>query len=331
MDAPSHQQSPDDIWQDMNKAKCARASRHKPHKEDWSSFVKPIKRPLKSKLAKEDSVKKWLEEPEGWERNLTRDGSSVSNVVKYPTTALETPTDTKILDLSREFDPKSLVSTLKRDMNVLNDCQDVQKRVAALFRIKSAFVGDECVAKNPKYSSSFSPLFDEMLKPLVKRLEDKSEKCRLTALEIVYEFVSTQVSPLYSVPYIVPAVVYRLTPQKADKTRSSGEPSEEVRLEILKLLQLLVKKCHNALECYLVDLLEIMKRMLKDDFPDVLQASCACLSALVTSLPRAVHAQTESLCQAALPLLGHRLTRVRIDALKLIRVLLFHGAQQQIR
>ena len=110
------------------------------------------------------------------------------------------------------------------------------------------------------------------------------------------------------------------------------EPSEEIRLELCQLLHQLVNLSLQrddaalALRPHFYDLVVFFHCQAQDQFPEVQVASCSALSTLASSSNRAAPAFqlgvvtfALALVRGLMPLLRHRLAKVRVASLDAIR------------
>jgi len=105
------------------------------------------------------------------------------------------------------------------------------------------------------------------------------------------------------------------------------EPSEEVRLVLVRIVSKLIEKSIlseenvevNHLKLHFEQILSILRSTLLDNFSDVKEVSCESVELLCRALPLSMHLNgPSSLFEALTKILSHQQKRIRIAAIKAI-------------
>jgi hypothetical protein len=136
--------------------------------------------------------------------------------------------------------------------------------------------------------------------------------------------LATQLVPLLgpgmlrdSLPYLLPVLVARLA------TNPVAEEGEELRLQLLQLLQLVLKQASGEpLAPHLPELVEVLSASYADAFPDSKKAACTLTKALAEQLPTYIEPHCAALVKALQPMLAHQHSRVRSLATEALVALL---------
>ena len=105
---------------------------------------------------------------------------------------------------------------------------------------------------------------DELQRTIFKCLTDKYERCREIACEIVTLLVTQQVQLIKPQLGFIFQIISRRLSEEEDY-----EPSEEVRIKFLTLLEMLYEKFPPECEPFLEDTLVILATSLEDKCPDI--------------------------------------------------------------
>lgn len=150
-------------------------------------------------------------------------------------------------------------------------------------------------------------------KNILRCFNDKSESCRELAVKVVTEIISSLAQEEDYFTYLMPALLQRLGGQEI------VEPSEEVRLLEVSLLQCVINKYNPALlPSYLNDIIQILVKTLVDPYPKIKSESCKCAADLAETIPRHFYGQSQSLITPMLQSITHQHYRVRIVAITAI-------------
>ncbi|XP_043244314.1 dynein axonemal assembly factor 5-like [Amphibalanus amphitrite] len=162
---------------------------------------------------------------------------------------------------------------------------------------------------------------------VVQCLSDPSERCRELAVSVLSAWLArlTDRRPLW--PPLVAALRQRL----AAPQPQPAEPSEEVRLQLVRLAGQLVDSDGAQLAPYLDHLVAILAAALADPSPDLKTAACQATGRLARSLPRHFHLQSASLVPPLLRNLAHQRWRVREPCVRALGDVVQFGDNSTVR
>ena len=200
-------------------------------------------------------------------------------------------------------------------------------------------------------------------KPLLRRFDDKNEKCRELAILAITENVQVCKDDAVEslLPYCIPVLAERLNLVGGTESRSlvelgaeilqhshvnrvditdfsrvskqrgsQAETSEEVRLLLAKLLRSIITYGTHALKPYGQDICEILLVLTHDPFHEVLVEGCGGLIDFVGAMGKKLWMVSKILLAGFAPSLGHRRQAVRVAALDAVSVLVFNGAHESL-
>ncbi|KAJ0058112.1 hypothetical protein NL108_007385, partial [Boleophthalmus pectinirostris] len=206
---------------------------------------------------------------------------------------------------------------LTRHLSCLNeDSKATRKR--AIEQIKK-----ETIDKNLS-SDVLQEVFTVLLKPLLKCLSDPMERCRETAITMLFEFIRCVPKPEESLPYLMPCLAQRFG------EKDILEPAEELRLLILEMLTLTVEVCGKHLAPYLSEMISILQKSIVDPFPDVKRESCKCTVHLAKCVPEHFHMQAESLVKPLMQTISHQHSRVRVSVIEATGAVIKYGTGKNV-
>ncbi|KAF0300109.1 Dynein assembly factor 5, axonemal [Amphibalanus amphitrite] len=162
---------------------------------------------------------------------------------------------------------------------------------------------------------------------VVQCLSDPSERCRELAVSVLSAWLArlTDRRPLW--PPLVAALRQRL----AAPQPQPAEPSEEVRLQLVRLAGQLVDSDGAQMAPYLDHLVAILAAALADPSPDLKTAACQATGRLARSLPRHFHLQSASLVPPLLRNLAHQRWRVREPCVRALGDVVQFGDNSTVR
>lgn len=164
------------------------------------------------------------------------------------------------MDAYEEF-----LQSIRRDINCLSE-RDRNTRRNALVRLEKVLVSSR---KAPVEHISRVYL-GELHKPLFKLYADASEKCRELSLAMTLAFFDD--APPEDLENILPILLSALLARV--RTLPFPEQSEEIRLEVLKVLNKAVDTCTTRLNQYSHDVLDGIAKALTDTCPDAKKECC---------------------------------------------------------
>lgn len=255
------------------------------------------------------------------------------------------PTGSSTADIKHE-EPFSL----SKELNKLAAEQRSVRKKAAI-ALESEFLRDE-----PQQSQiSAGEAFADMAKPLFKRYNDPVEKVREVCIRITTKCIAEEEDLLRYLPYLMPAVTSRINSQygydeenqvfsrdqflhdafkrgrvyvaENQVTRiKPDEPSEEVRLLLLGLVDAVLenafkRRASSILHAYIFDILLLLISGVHDDFHEINIASCRILASISNHMVSVMKHFSVAVVRTLMPLLLHRLARVRVAVVETIRAL----------
>ncbi|KFO90005.1 HEAT repeat-containing protein 2, partial [Buceros rhinoceros silvestris] len=116
--------------------------------------------------------------------------------------------------------------------------------------------------------------------------------------------------PGEALPVLLPVLTQRLCPPQG------FEPSEELRLGLVQLLNLLLQRCGAAMVPYLTDVIRVLQATLLDPYAEIRRESCRCAVACTQAMPEHFHMQSESLIKPLMQTISHQHYRVRVDVIQ---------------
>lgn len=186
---------------------------------------------------------------------------------------------------------------------------------------------------------------ERLCRPLLRCLgSDPGERVRELSGEIILYILSqfpsyrSQGSDYFKLSYIFPLIQSRLVTDTVEVSNFK-EPSEEVRLLLVKIVAVILQKCScnenpemEQLKFHLDDVVNILKSTLLDNFSDVMEASCLCIEYLAQALPKSINLNgASSLLQPLSKISSHQQKKVRLAAVKSISVILLHGSSDDFQ
>jgi len=178
-----------------------------------------------------------------------------------------------------------------------------------------------------------------LLRPLLLRFSDDSERCRDGAVGLVSRWQkgcksAGDVSGM--LPFLMPVMVERLGSEKVQ------EPSEEVRAALVGLMRDVLLQCKELLRPHIHEVGAIALGCCRDTHPEVIKGLCDLLACIGSSMlaplckdptrggPKAVKPFSQKLLEAVLPHIRHRHAAVRLQVLVALEELLLCGAGQSV-
>jgi len=204
--------------------------------------------------------------------------------------------------------------TIRRDINCLNEKDKVVRR-NSLIKLEKA------IRSNRKVSEELvlRAFLEELHKPLLRLLSDQGEKCRELSIELLSDFLSeithNQLNDL--LPLVLSAVLGRIC------TQPFPEQSEEIRVEILELIEKICELAKELIIPFTHDVVDALANALHDSCPDA-KKKCCSLVTRITSItePARLANCAAPLVQSLVTTLKHRHWKVRKAALESLKDLL---------
>jgi dynein assembly factor 5 len=145
---------------------------------------------------------------------------------------------------------------------------------------------------------------------------DCVEKCREQCLEFVYKAFSPVKDTSFALLEVVDLCKKRVT--LSGKMREPAEESEEIRLGVLRLLNLIVSKCSapTIKPTIADDILSIVQSCINDKFPDVQKEACAILLTLTEKKSTYLGYFGDKVTKVVVPVLRHKHAALRVLGIK---------------
>eukprot|EP00440_Ansanella_granifera_P075129 gb/GFBE01081535.1/.p1 GENE.gb/GFBE01081535.1/~~gb/GFBE01081535.1/.p1 ORF type:complete len:1342 (+),score=336.29 gb/GFBE01081535.1/:1-4026(+) len=333
----------DEIWLEMQREQPGAARRKVKGGLDLSSLQKERPKAKKAGAKKQlDSSLHWMQ---SWSASLKTeqqdfgatalagaDGAAMS-MVEPPTTLIdaveELPTGT----------PETFLAYLQRDVNCLAE-DSLSVRLQSIQKLERILVQQA----DGLSTDIVDAVCDALLKPLLKRMKDKSEKCRELAVKILQSLVENTSDLAATLPYVFPTLVARLgcedldgvahlpevmrpdPEQKPLELARPVEESEEVRLCLGRFVASLLSRCSpTQVYSYVDECTGLIRAQAMDPYHEVKALACETMVAFCYN-------HREMLLHFALPLarsltscLTHNHAKIRIAAMRAVTACLFCG------
>ena len=271
--------------------------------------------------------------------------------------ALTNKNNTETTKQYSDITAEEFIKHHQRYINLLG-ADNMSKRKDAILKFLNIFINGNDNNKNEILRPTDDvcmEIYEDMMKPLLKRFADKSEYCRLGSIKLINFFLSLTLDMAPTLPYLYPVITERSStsfgydeegkefvrdPTKhEDKKRGKAlkteiqegmvykytvvEPSEEVRLELMKLLKSIVVKILNSahptqLGPYFTDTILLVAVGICDPYPELKLESYDLICELATKVPPGTKHFAEGFIKLIMPSLGHRHSKIRLAALHAI-------------
>jgi hypothetical protein len=236
---------------------------------------------------------------------------------------------------------------LIKELNRLSDENSIVRKKAAL-ALEREYLSQRQVEK-------INEDIQEMAKTLFKRFNDPIEKVREVCIRLSTIFMAQQEDLMMVVPYMMPAVINQIdasweydeenqvftrdqylhdafkrgrvyVSDKEVSRMKPNEPSEEIRLLMVKLIDAMLsnafkRKAGSLLHAYIYDVILILVNGTADNFHEINIKSCEVLCKISDNMVSVMKHFSVGLVRSLKGLLIHRLSRVRIAAIKCTQTL----------
>lgn len=192
-------------------------------------------------------------------------------------------------------------------------CHDIQKpeRIYRQNALKEFY---EILQSYPPENEEITKIFDASYLHILKCYNDKYEIIRSLSCLIINAFIPILPDNEFYLEVIIPVITKRIGMSEII------EESEEMRLELVEQVLLLVgkykaktKKEDRLFNSY-NNIIDILKKTLKDPHPNVQKRSCALIVAMASE--KCFHFRAEILSDPLASILGHRHSANRIAAIE---------------
>ncbi|CAD5118941.1 DgyrCDS7616 [Dimorphilus gyrociliatus] len=214
---------------------------------------------------------------------------------------------------------KDILQNLGRSINLLSD--------PSRFNRKKAFeeIRKETVDRKESLDSTvFDNVMSDIIRHVLKLFSDSVENLRENAISFTARTVERVSKPEEFMHLVIPVLLQRLGQQEI------VEPSEELRLHLVKLIGKLLNITLTNLEIYVQDLIKILSRTVLDKFHEVKKESCKCCSKLATLSKERFFHEAENLVGPLMQCLGHQHSKVRLEAIKAIGQVLLNSSNKPV-
>jgi len=349
----------DDIWKEMNQEDSVLLAKFKGHsiKTNIPTAQIPVKTDKKEKKEKKVTDK---DKEKKSSVSKEKKKSSKKVTIEEDDSAPSPSTDVALAfdQLPKsETTAQEVLQNIGRDINCIDDASNVGLRKSSLKKLRTELF--ETVQYS---YACYNFIFREVCKTLFKRFADESEKCRELAYELVNQFLlrATDIQPVLA--YYFPALYHRLPApisydeemkifiydmdahdafrrgkaiDRQDKHALSTyncagkESAEEIRLLACQGLGLVIKRCAtlgavSILHPYFHEIIIYLQAQVRDTFPELKAEACLCLEILAEQEECNLGMKyfAVALVRSVLPILRHRLAKVRIAALSSLRAII---------
>lgn len=328
----------DEIWAEMQKEL---GPRHAPAKTvDLQVLQRQRLKPKKGASKGVDPAVRWIQQ---WSAGiLPNEGMGVTSEQDVEGQLKQMEPPTTLIDAIDELptdSPATFLAYLQRDINCLGE-ESLCVRLQSLQKLERVLVQHI----DNLSTDLVDVVAENTLKPLLKRLKDKSEKCRELAAKILRALIMNVSELSFMLPYVFPTLVARLgsedldgvahlpeamrpnPEQKPVELSRPVEESEEVRLELARFVAALLSRCtQHQVYAWIDEATGLIRAQAMDPFHEVKLLSCETMIAFC-------HNHTEMLLHFAEPLgrsltscLTHNHAKIRIAGLRALTAVLWCG------
>lgn len=173
-------------------------------------------------------------------------------------------------------------------------------------------------------SDSLVEIFNDIEKNIWKCLYDQSEAVRDSSISIVEELANKLPPNEKFLSELIPILLWRLGDKEVN------EPSEEVRLRLVSLLDAVILKYNKFCGPFTGDVVQILTKMLVDSYPKIRQESCKCAGDLAVTVPRYFYDQSNKLVKPILQSFSHQHYRMRVAAIEALGKVVRWGSTKNL-
>ena len=220
--------------------------------------------------------------------------------------------------------------------NVMERKRSLQKMSLILNQLREATKPSQSEKSEILENDEFTRLWNKKISHSVyKCLDDSSERCREAAAEIILNVINetTNVENVH-LSTLFPVLRHRLATCKGE---TSLEPSEEVRLLFLKIMNTILEKeivlnaVNSKLYTYMDDVICILKTTLTDKFGDIKSLSCQGVEKAATAFKKDFHLMGNTLISPILQCFSHQQKKTRISAIQAIGTVMHHSTSDDFK
>lgn len=336
----------DEIWAEMQRDHGVSRSTQKI--TDLSLLQREKQRPKKKASNKLDASLQWMK---GWSMPTQNSsaGKSKSGVLATAEgygqdfqSIKMTEAPNTLVDAIEEIPagtPELFLAYIQRDINCLVE-DNLAVRQKSLQKLERLLVHQI----DGLSTDIIDAVTDALLKPLLKRLKDKSEKCRELAVKILSSLIENTSDLSATLAYVFPTLVSRLgaedldgvahlpevmrpsPEQKPTEIARPVEESEEVRLCLARFVASLLARCsEQQVLAWIDEATGLLRAQAMDPYHEVKAVACESMIAFC-------HNHTEMLLHFSLPLgrsltscLMHNHAKIRILAMRALIAIFWCG------
>mmetsp|Transcript_41670 Transcript_41670/g.75656 ORF Transcript_41670/g.75656 Transcript_41670/m.75656 type:complete len:1312 (-) Transcript_41670:43-3978(-) len=255
-------------------------------------------------------------------------------VMEPPETLLDT-----LVSVPLGTTPETFMTYIQRDINCLAEEQQ-SVRQQSLLKLENLLVRQ----MDTLSSDVVDAVLDATMKPLLKRMKDKSERCRELAVRILRSLIENASSLSATLPYVFPVLVTRfgcedldgvahlpevMRPNPEQKPTELARPieeSEEVRLELARFVTSLLSRCTQAqVLSYIDECTGLLRAQTMDPFHEVKVLGCETMIAFCHNHTEMLLHFSEPMGRALTSCITHNHAKVRIGALRALTAVLWCG------
>lgn len=333
----------DDIWAEMQKEAAAKLPAGRPANKKNADLSALQRTHERQREAKKTAPKKHIDASmawmQGWSMPVkTKDGGYQ---VEGGSFAMQDAPAT-LVDTVEEIPsgtPEMFLAYLQRDINCLAE-DALGVRVSSLQKLERVLVKQ--IESLP--TDTVDLVAEATLKPLLKRMKDKSEKCREMAVRILRSLVENVSDLSVLLGYVFPMLVARLgcedldgvahlpeamRPDKEQRPTEIGRPveeSEEVRLELAKFVAALLARCNaNQVYSWVDEATGLIRAQAMDPFHEVKTLACETMMSFCYNHTEMLLHFAPDLGRSLTSCLVHNHAKIRIQALRALTSVFYCG------
>jgi hypothetical protein len=315
----------EDVWAEMRAEKPAPALASLGRKSKPATS-KSAKAGKATKAKQLDSTMSWAT---SWGLQVGKQKDEATPAVLEVSEPPETALD-RVIEDDVSWSPETFTAAVARDMNLLTE-DGVQVRLESLQKLQR-------VVRPSLSTDVLDAATDVLLKPLLKRLSDPSERAREIAARVVIVLIDGASDREISrcISYVVPVLVSRLAcqdidgishlpevmrpkPEQRPSLHIAIESSEEVRLALVELTRSLLQRFipyPNLLVAYIDEVVGICRAFCMDPFADVKATACENMELLCYNHHEMLLYFAEPLGRSLTSCLVHQHSKIKFLALR---------------
>uniref|UniRef100_A0A0G4F9Y2 Uncharacterized protein n=1 Tax=Chromera velia CCMP2878 TaxID=1169474 RepID=A0A0G4F9Y2_9ALVE len=290
-----------------------------------------------------DSSLQWMNE---WSGVKLVPSGQTSTSASLRAGTLETTASTRTVRTLAEsaadipvVDPERLLSFIQRDLNILVEEKDAHVRRRSVEKLHALFIGRQSEIS----AYLFNKCFVSIRRPLLQCFGDKVDKTRERAIQVISSFLESMSDITPALDYVFPVLVGRMgsadidgvahlptvmrpDPEQKPTEIRPVEECEEVRLELLRLIALLLERCpEEAVYSHVDEATGLLRAACMDPCPDMKLKGCGMLKQFCLHHSPLLFHFTETLGRCLTSCFVHQHGRVRLAAIDALTAVLHCG------